>query len=289
MANSMEFSDEYREQVQLLSGGQIQLRLVCPDDKQHMVKAFEHLSLGSRYMRFFGAKSALSEGELRYFTEIDQYNHFALSAMELDDCGKEIGGAGIASLTAADTYEKNIELGTADSKLNHMNDPFVTPTKITPVTNPSTWPKFQNLAPVDRSPSDKPSKLITMGTGTPTASTYRFGPAMALIVNNVPYFVDCGEGWWRAINRSTLTQGGIDLTNILTVQSAKYMFLTRLHEDHTVGLLSFILSPYKFGSKTDKVIFGPPRYGSLDQRDRTGLEVGQAGNDSRLYAPKSTG
>jgi len=51
-----------------------------------------------------------------------------------------------------------------------MNDPFVKPSKITAVTNPSTWPKFQNRAPVDRSPSDKSSKLITMGTGTPTAS-----------------------------------------------------------------------------------------------------------------------
>ena len=78
---------------------------------------------------------------------------------------------GLTSLAAADTYEKNLELGTADSKQNHMNDPFVKPSKITPVTNPSTWPKFQNRAPVDRSPSDKSSKLITMGTGraAPTA------------------------------------------------------------------------------------------------------------------------
>lgn len=31
-----------------------------------------------------------------------------------------------------------------------------------------------------------------------------------------------------------------------------------MHEDHTVGLPSFILSPYKFGSTTDRVIYGPP-------------------------------
>jgi len=68
---------------------------------------------------------------------------------------------GFASLTAADTYEQNLDLGTADSKQNHINDPFVTPSKITPLTNPSTWPKFQNRAPLDRSPSDKSSKLIT--------------------------------------------------------------------------------------------------------------------------------
>ena len=165
---------------------------------------------------------------------------------------------GFANHTAAQTYEQNLDLGTDDSKQSHMNDPFVTPSKITPVTNPSTWPKFQNRAPVDRSPSDKSSKLVTMGTGTPTGSTYRFGPAMVLIVNGYPYFIDCGEGWWRAINRSTLTQDGADLTNILTVQNSKFMFLTHLHEDHTVGLPSFILSPYKFGSTTNRVIYGPP-------------------------------
>ena len=165
---------------------------------------------------------------------------------------------GASGTAIGDTYEQNLAIGGAATEQNHVNDPFVQPSKITPITNPSTWPKFQNRTPADRSPQDKSSKLITMGTGTPTASTYRFGPAMALIVNNYPYFIDCGEGWWRALNRSTLTQSGLDLTDILTVQNVKYMFLTHLHEDHTVGLPSFILSPYKFGSTTNRVIYGPP-------------------------------
>lgn len=169
-----------------------------------------------------------------------------------------VAAFGIATAASAQSYEDLLAVGEATTKQNNMNAPFVEPSSITAVTNPSTWPKFQNRAPADRSPKDKASKLITMGTGTPTASTFRFGPAMALIVNGYPYFVDCGEGWWRAVNRSTLTQGGLDLTKILTVGNAKYMFLTHLHEDHTVGLPSFILSPYKFGSTTDKVIFGPP-------------------------------
>jgi ribonuclease Z len=164
----------------------------------------------------------------------------------------------VYGVSIAESDAPNLALGAADTEQNYTNSPFVTPSEITAVTNPSTWPQFQNRAPADRSPTDKSSKLLTMGTGTPTGSAYRFGPAMALIVNDYPYFVDCGEGWWRAVNRSTITQGGIDLTGILTVENAKYMFLTHLHEDHTVGLPSFILSPYKFGSTTDKVIFGPP-------------------------------
>ncbi|MDX2370941.1 MAG: methyl-accepting chemotaxis protein [Colwellia sp.] len=91
MSNCMQFNDDYREHVPLMNTAQIRLRLIRPDDKKHMLKAFEHLSSASRYKRFFGAKKALSEGELRYFTEIDQYNHFALGALELDDRNKEIG------------------------------------------------------------------------------------------------------------------------------------------------------------------------------------------------------
>jgi ribonuclease Z len=164
----------------------------------------------------------------------------------------------ISGPTFAQSYDELIAIGDATTKQNNMNAPFVEPSSITSVTNPSTWPKFQNRTPADRSPSDAPSKLVTMGTGTPTGSTFRFGPAMALIVNDQPYFIDAGEGWWRAVNRSTLTQGGLDLTKILTVEKIKYMFLTHLHEDHTVGLPSFILSPYKFGSTTNRIVYGPP-------------------------------
>ncbi|MFC1576659.1 MBL fold metallo-hydrolase, partial [Candidatus Omnitrophota bacterium] len=77
------------------------------------------------------------------------------------------------------------------------------------------------------------------------------------IVNDYPYFIDCGEGWYRALNRSAITQKGVDLVKVFALNNLKYLFLTHLHEDHTVGIPSFILSPYKYGCTTDKVIFGP--------------------------------
>jgi GNAT superfamily N-acetyltransferase len=95
MSNNMKFNNDYSENVHLLNDTHIHLRLIRPDDKQHMVMAFEHLSSSSRYKRFFGVKKELSEKELRYFTEIDQYNHFALAALELDECDNEIGGIGV--------------------------------------------------------------------------------------------------------------------------------------------------------------------------------------------------
>lgn len=111
MANSMQFNNGYREQVQTLSNTQIRLRLIRPDDKQNMLEAFEHLSSNSRYKRFFGAKKVLSERELRYFTEIDQHNHFALAALELDDSDNEIGAAGVARFIRLPEDDECAEVG----------------------------------------------------------------------------------------------------------------------------------------------------------------------------------
>ena len=118
---------------------------------------------------------------------------------------------------------------------------------------PETWPIFYNRGPLDRSPKDKSSKLLTMGTGVPSANTYRFGPAMALIVNDYPYFIDCGEGWFRALNRSAITQKGVDLIKVFDLNNLKYLFITHLHEDHTVGIPSFILGPYNMDRQQIKL------------------------------------
>ena len=164
---------------------------------------------------------------------------------------------GVGQIAVADDYADKLAEGAETTEKNYMNDPFVRPAEANWLVLPETWPVFYNRGPLDRSPKDKPSKLLTMGTGDPAPNTYRFGPAMALIVNDYPYFVDCGDGWFRALNRSAITQKGVDLVKVFALDNLKYLFLTHLHEDHTVGIPSFILGPYKYGSATDKVIFGP--------------------------------
>ena len=159
---------------------------------------------------------------------------------------------------AQQTWEENLKKGAATTTKNHLNVPFNKPENWkTPYTTPSNWPAFENRGPIDRSPKDKTSKVLVMGSGDPTPNPYRYGPAMAVIVNGYPYFVDCGEGWWRSLGHSVLTQNAIDLPSIFALKNLKYMFLTHLHEDHTVGLPSFINNPYKFGPGADKKIFGP--------------------------------
>lgn len=165
---------------------------------------------------------------------------------------------GVAGIAAADTYEEKLEKGAATTEKNFKNVPFVKPKNFkTPFTSPAYWPTFYNRGPIDRSPSDKPSKVLVMGSGTPTPNVYRFGPAHAVIVNGYPYFIDVGDGWWRAVGKSVLSQDAIDLASIFKLANLKYMFLTHLHEDHTVGLPSFISNPFKFGAGANKKVYGP--------------------------------
>lgn len=111
MANYMQFNEYYREHIPLTNDSHVRLRLIRPDDKKHMVKAFENLSTVSRYKRFFGTKKVLTERELRYFTEIDQYNHFALGALELDDSNKEVNIEGVARFIRLPTDKECAEVG----------------------------------------------------------------------------------------------------------------------------------------------------------------------------------
>ncbi|AZQ64710.1 MBL fold metallo-hydrolase [Flammeovirga pectinis] len=162
------------------------------------------------------------------------------------------------SISSAQTWEENLKKGATTTEKNYMNNPFERPENWKTIyTTPDIWPISENRGPIDRSPKDKTTKVLVLGTGTPTPNPYRYGPAMAVIIDGYPYFIDCGEGWWRALAHSVLTQNSLDLSSIFALKNLKYMFLTHLHEDHTVGLPSFINNSYKFGSGADKKVFGP--------------------------------
>jgi GNAT superfamily N-acetyltransferase len=81
----MQLGGDYREEVMLDDGTRVTLRLVRPDDKVRLVEILDGLSAHSRTMRFFVARLAMSEKELRYLTEIDGIDHFAVLAMRGDE------------------------------------------------------------------------------------------------------------------------------------------------------------------------------------------------------------
>lgn len=75
------FDQSYEETVRLRDGTKTKLRPIRPDDKQLLLEGFERLSPESRYTRFFTSKNELSKEELRYLTEVDGVDHFAILAV----------------------------------------------------------------------------------------------------------------------------------------------------------------------------------------------------------------
>jgi RimJ/RimL family protein N-acetyltransferase len=86
---------DYRETVRLKDGVMVLLRLVEPSDKGLLARGMAQLSPRSRYYRFFAPKNTLSDKDLRYFTEVDGVNHFAVGALKsVSDNNDE--GVGVA-------------------------------------------------------------------------------------------------------------------------------------------------------------------------------------------------
>ena len=75
----------------LLRGGVVaHLRPLTPADRTLYLAGFEHLSLESRRLRFFGPKPSLSDGEVNYFIDVDHHDHEAIAAIA---CGQGLGVA----------------------------------------------------------------------------------------------------------------------------------------------------------------------------------------------------
>lgn len=93
VAPERHFTADYVERATLRDGTRIVLRLLCPEDKPILEQGFAKLSQESRYARFLTPKPTLSEDELRYLTEVDQEDHFAMGAVreEGDGSGNPVG------------------------------------------------------------------------------------------------------------------------------------------------------------------------------------------------------
>lgn len=90
------------------------------------------------------------------------------------------------------------------------------------------------------------TRIVMLGTGTPNADPQRSGPAVAVVVNQVPYIIDSGPGVVRRMAAAKL-----DLTK------ARVVFITHLHSDHTLGLPDLMLSPWVLDRTTPLAVYGP--------------------------------
>lgn len=99
---------------------------------------------------------------------------------------------------------------------------------------------------------DVGTKLVLLGTGSPFADPNKSGPALAIIVNNTSYIVDCGPGVVRRASQAK----ELGFPSLEAAQ-LKTLFITHLHSDHTIGLADIILTPAVLDRNAPISIFGP--------------------------------
>jgi GNAT superfamily N-acetyltransferase len=73
---------------ELADGTKVLIRAVRPEDRVLIARGFERFGPKSRYMRFFTPKEELTDEDLRYLTEVDGNDHFALGAIMQDAEGQ---------------------------------------------------------------------------------------------------------------------------------------------------------------------------------------------------------
>jgi len=84
------------EDFTLADGSAWRMRPLRAEDRVHLVAGLERMSAQSRYLRFFTAKSRLTESELRYLSEVDGYKHYAVGICRMLPDGTEGEGVAVA-------------------------------------------------------------------------------------------------------------------------------------------------------------------------------------------------
>lgn len=98
--------------------------------------------------------------------------------------------------------------------------------------------------------SRKRTRIILLGTkGGPTLTTKtsRANPATLIVVNDVPYLIDCGYGVSRQ-----LMSAGISLNRL------RYIFITHHHSDHNLEYGPLLYNAWATSQPIKIDVYGPP-------------------------------
>jgi ribonuclease Z len=96
------------------------------------------------------------------------------------------------------------------------------------------------------------TKVVMLGTGTPNPDPDRYGPAVAVVVDDASYLVDFGVGVVR--RAAAAERNGI---KALGVTRLTHAFVTHLHSDHTLGFADLILTPWVLERPVPLEVYGP--------------------------------
>jgi ribonuclease BN (tRNA processing enzyme) len=102
------------------------------------------------------------------------------------------------------------------------------------------------LAQSDRNPG---TRLILLGTkgGPRVGGTGRKNPSTLIVVNGIPYLVDCGYG-----TSQQLVAAGVPLSAL------RYIFITHHHSDHNLEYGSVLYNGLATGLANRVDAYGPP-------------------------------
>ncbi|MGE5118451.1 MAG: MBL fold metallo-hydrolase [Betaproteobacteria bacterium] len=94
----------------------------------------------------------------------------------------------------------------------------------------------------------KPTRIVLLGTkGGPRVGGGRLNPSTLLLINDVPYVVDCGYG-----TSLRLVEAGVALPQL------RHVLVTHLHSDHLLEYGGVIYNAWAAGLRTPLDTWGPP-------------------------------
>ena len=117
----------------------------------------------------------------------------------------------------------------------------------------TAWPFA--VAPAKAAGDPKGTRWIILGSkGGPRVTTGRSNPANVLLVDGVPYVVDCGYGVAKR-----LAEAKVQLPDI------RYVFISHLHSDHALEFGNLVYSAWSAGLDHEVTAFGPAGLAALAQ------------------------
>ena len=122
---------------------------------------------------------------------------------------------------------------------------------------------------VDSEKGRSVTRLILLGTaGGPRPNKVRSSSAQVILVNSVPYVVDCGNGVARQ-----LVMADVSLVKL------RHVFLTHHHSDHNADYGNLILLSWASGLMTPVDTYGPP---PIDRMTKLFWELNSYDIDTRI-------
>lgn len=114
----------------------------------------------------------------------------------------------------------------------------------------ATSPSLHAQAAAGAAPApSRPTRLILLGTkgGPRVGAEGRVNPCNLLMINDVPYVIDCGYGVTRQLARA-----GVPLTAL------RYIFITHQHSDHNLEYGALLYNGWAVGLKNQVDVHAPP-------------------------------